>query len=173
MTNDVHAEPEQVSREEAIAFAVAAIEQTGAEMYHTSLAPSSASEFMSGEAPSVVITKEDGRWWLKVEDQAGSSDYPTLEKAKIAAAEVVVDSDETRDSDIVRSLRIDPEEWEVTFYDGNICLKSKNGIREIVGSNVTETWSLYEGDDLIYEDDDFSAVLHSSSPSAPSVGLKI
>nr|WP_250807455.1 hypothetical protein [Neorhizobium tomejilense] len=173
MTTANSTESRQVTRAEAIAFAVAEIDQTGPEMFHTSLAPRTAAEYLSSEATSVVITKDLGRWWIKVESQVGSSDYSTLDEAKIAAAELVVESQETMDADIVRSLEIDTDEWDVVLDNGSIILKPKDDAREIVGSNVTETWSLYDGNGLISENENLAIVLSGQSARTSQPGPRL
>ncbi len=112
--------------------------------YWLPLAPTTASEYFSGETDNLFVSRDGGQWWLSHSAEQGSDPYDDVCDAKAVGERMIEESYNKMESLIVDDLGIPTEEWGVEFDNGGITVKSKeNPDIAIYGSDGE--WSM-EGD---------------------------
>lgn len=163
---------EPANRSSRIENTIKEIDQAHAALFYIPLAPSTVGEYVSGETPLILVSKEDGNWWVRAEIDTGSDVFTTLDRAKLAAAERVVDSYDRMQKSIESSLDLDLASWEVSLVEQDVVIKSLQDDRTIVCSGNINSWGLHTGDEFIQQFSKLSdAIAHDMSMASTPAGV--
>lgn len=147
-------------------------EQLDATSYYRPLSPKSVYQYFTGEVDDVFISRDHGKWWLKVDGVIGGEPYDTLEAAKAAGDATVEKSYKEMVATIRADLPLSDDEWTFKLEGEAIILTSaaKDSV-SIVGTARKPRWWLSDGDEIVTKSNELRTVLTASNElihSAPT-----
>lgn len=135
-------------------------EQLDATSYYRPLSPKTVDQYFSGEVDDAFISRDHGKWWLKIDGVVGEEPYETLEAAKAAGDAIVNKSDNEMTDVMLANLDLSADEWKLEIVQGLPAITSlTNDDFLLTAGETSPRWSLLHGNDFIIETDDFNAAI--------------
>jgi hypothetical protein len=131
-------------------------EQLDTTSYYRPMSPKTVDQYFSGEVDHVFITRDHGKWWVKIDGVVGEDPYESLGAAKAAGDAVVDQSDNEMTDVMMNNLALAADEWKMEFVHGLPVITSlANEEVSITAGETSPRWSLLRNDDIVVETDDF------------------
>jgi len=130
-------------------------DSTGMGMWFVHLDPTTLEGLWSEEQDTLYVNRDDGGYWLGKPGVMGQSQYPTLEAAKAAGAEVVKAREEGLAAAMLKDAGLDPAVWAFEYENGARFKHRENPEHvieiDIEGTNVRNRFGAFDGEAEIGE----------------------